>query len=86
MTSIEAKRDAALERVKAKRDFATHVIAYVVVNALLVVIWAATGRGYFWPMWPIAGWGVGLVLNAWTVYFSRPITEGDIQREMERDI
>ncbi|MDH4306898.1 MAG: 2TM domain-containing protein [Acidimicrobiia bacterium] len=86
MTSIEAKRDAALERVKAKRDFATHVIAYVVVNALLVVIWAATGRGYFWPLWPIAGWGVGLVLNAWTVYFSRPITEGDIQREMERDI
>jgi hypothetical protein len=60
------------------------VAIYLIVNALLVVIWAATGAGYFWPIWPIAGWGIGVAFNAWAVYFERPITEDEIRREMER--
>jgi len=28
---------------------------FVAVSLLLVVIWAATGMGYFWPMWAIGG-------------------------------
>ena len=35
--------------------------AFVAVNLLLIVIWAATGAGYFWPIWPILGWGIGLI-------------------------
>lgn len=31
---------------------------YLAVSALLVAIWALTGAGYFWPMWPILGWGL----------------------------
>jgi Domain of unknown function (DUF1707)/2TM domain len=41
-----------------------HVAAYVVVNVLLVAVWAATGAGYFWPIWPLLGWGIGLVPHA----------------------
>jgi hypothetical protein len=84
MMTDSTTRDVAVKRLKAKRDFRNHVAVYIVVNALLVVIWAATGVGYFWPIWPIAGWGIGLALNAWTVYFERPITEDEIRREMER--
>lgn len=40
-----------------------HATVYLAVNALLVLIWAATGAGYFWPVWPIAGWGIGLVFH-----------------------
>jgi hypothetical protein len=32
--------------------------AYVATSILLVAIWALTGAGYFWPVWPILGWGV----------------------------
>jgi len=56
------------------------------VNTLLVVIWAMSGSGYFWPIWPIAGWGVGLAFNAWSAYFEKPISEEDIRREMEKGI
>jgi len=35
---------------------------YVPVISLLVVIWAVTGAGYFWPIWPALGWGVALLL------------------------
>jgi hypothetical protein len=32
--------------------------AFLATAALLVAIWALTGAGYFWPIWPILGWGV----------------------------
>ena len=38
-----------------------HLGAYIWVNLMLVAIWAMTDfGGYFWPMWPMAGWGFGL--------------------------
>jgi Domain of unknown function (DUF1707) len=30
---------------------------FVAVMVLLVAIWALTGAGYFWPVWPLVGWG-----------------------------
>lgn len=80
----EARR-AARERVKARRDLGTHAVVYVVVNSFLVLIWWITDPGgYFWPIWPIAGWAIGLALNAWDVLGRRPITEEDIDRELRR--
>ena len=80
----QQRREAAVKRLKAKRDFWTHVAVYVLVNGLLVVIWAVTSdRGSFWPMWPILGWGIGLGLNAWEVY-RKPISEEAIRQEMDK--
>jgi len=87
MNEIEqasGEREQALERLKKKRDFQGHLVAYVVVNAALWVLWAATGAGYPWPAWVTGLWAIGLILNAWEVYFRAPITEADVQREMGR--
>lgn len=84
MNEYDSGRAAAVKRLKAKRDFRNSLLVYLVVNALLVVVWAATGAGYFWPIWPIAGWGIGVGLHAWTVYGQRGISEDDISREMQR--
>ena len=32
-------------------------------SLLLVAIWALTGAGYFWPIWPMLGWGIGVVAD-----------------------
>lgn len=78
-------REEAVKQLKKKRDFQTHLVVYVAVNAMLVGIWFVTGAdGIFWPIFPILGWGIGLVANAWDVYGRRPITEDEIQREIER--
>jgi len=77
-------RDAALRRLKKQRDFSSHVVSYVIVNVVLVVIWYFSGRGYFWPMWVMIGWGIGVAFNAYDVYGRREITEEDIRREIER--
>jgi hypothetical protein len=40
-----------------------HVRAYLGVSLMLVAIWALTGAGYFWPIWPMLGWGIGVVAD-----------------------
>jgi hypothetical protein len=77
-------RQQAIESLKKKRDFRTHVLMYVLVNAMLVVIWAVTGGDFFWPIFPILGWGIGVVANAWDVYGRKPITEDEIRREQQK--
>lgn len=74
----------ARKRVEARRGLSAHAVAYVVVNLFLVAVWALSGGGYFWPAWVLAGWGVGLALNAWEVLWRRPVTQADIEREMRR--
>jgi len=41
-----------------------HVAAYVAVNVLLVVSWALSGGGAFWPVWIILSWGIVLAAHA----------------------
>jgi hypothetical protein len=76
-------RHRARQRIQAKRDFFSHLVAFVVVNGFLTGVWAMTG-GYFWPAWVIAAWGAGLVLHAWDVLWRRPVSEADVDRELGR--
>jgi hypothetical protein len=82
--SEDELRKLAFVRLKKRRDFGTHVVVYVAVNLLLIAIWALTGAGFFWPVFPLLGWGIGLAANAWDVYGRKPITEDEVAREAER--
>lgn len=79
-----SEHEQAVRRLKKRRDFQGHIVAYVVINAAIWAIWATTGAGYPWPAWVSGAWGIGLALNAWGVYFRSPIAEADVEREMER--
>ena len=60
----EEMYEEAKKRVQAKRGFYKHLFAYVLVNAILVVVWAfPAGGGYPWFLWVIGGWGIGVVMN-----------------------
>ena len=78
------EREHAVVRLKKQRDFQGHLVAYLVVNTAVWVVWALTGAGYPWPAWLTGLWGIGLLMNAWDVYLRRPITETDIEREIDR--
>ena len=78
-------RERAIKHLKKRRDFHGHLLIYFLVNAFLVVIWAVTTpSGFFWPIFPIVGWGIGVVMNAWDVYFAEDLSEDQIQDEIER--
>jgi hypothetical protein len=78
-------RDAARKRIEDRRNFVPHLIVYLVINAGLILLWAASdGVGFFWPGIVLIGWGVGLLMHAWNAFFSKPISEADVDRELQR--
>ena len=38
-----------------------HVAAYVATIVGLWLVWALTGGGHPWPVWPMLGWGLGIL-------------------------
>jgi uncharacterized ion transporter superfamily protein YfcC len=81
-TTTEDRRELAIKRIREKSDFKTHLIVYVLVNAMLVAIWAMTSHGFFWPAFVMGFWGIGLVMNGYAAYHGNRITEEKIEREM----
>jgi len=65
----EARRERRGRRQRAARKgFEAHASSYVLVMAALVVIWLLTSPGhYFWPVWPMLGWGIGLASHGLAV-------------------
>jgi len=80
-----AIRETAIVQLRKKRDLQAHLIAYGTVNLLIIGIWfATTPGGFFWPMFPLLGWGIGLIFHIWDVYSPEAFSEVRIQREMRR--
>jgi hypothetical protein len=85
----QEERAAAIKSLRKKREFWGHVTAYLIVNGMLVALWLVlaitAGLWFFWPVFPMAGWGMGLAFHAVAVYgrANRSITEAEIQKEMQ---
>ncbi len=77
-------RDRARVRVQKRHALFGDFVWYVVINLSLVVAWALTGFGYFWPGWVMGCWGVFLLLNTWSTYWRRPVTEDEVDEELRR--
>ena len=84
-------RDLATRRLRARRDLRGYLLIWAGVSALLLVIWATTSANsgtplYFWPIWPIAGMGIGAAAQAFAAY-GRPrdiITQDAVDAEVSR--
>jgi hypothetical protein len=61
VSDLPVPRPPSAPPQRAPRRRRPELAAFVAVNLMLIVIWAATGAGYFWPIWPILGWGLGLL-------------------------
>ncbi len=83
----DALRDAAIKNLKKKADVRRTTVIFLALWALFVVIWAVTGMGYFWPVWPILGMGIALVImwfDAYRAPQSSTPSEAQIADEMKR--
>ena len=47
--------------IRPVRTAGRELHAYVAVMLLLLAIWALTGAGHFWPLYPALGWGLPLL-------------------------
>ena len=76
----------AKKRVQARRGFAIHLIVYLGVNALLICLWLfVTGRGFPWFVFPLGGWGIGLVSHYFFARSVGPKTPTNRSERVERE-
>jgi hypothetical protein len=86
----EEMRQIAERRVAEKKGFFIHLIVYITINAFLVGVWAITSGltnfGYPWFIFPMGGWGIGLIFHFLGV-FVFPKAGGDWERrEIQKEI
>lgn len=76
----------AKKAVEERLGFYVHLTAYILVNAYFVFLSVRNG-GYFWAIWPMAGWGIGLAFHGIGVFgfFNNNSWKNrQIQKELEK--
>jgi len=84
----QARYQEAKKRVEEIKGFYFHLVTYIIINAVLVVINLLTSPEYLWGIWPLVGWGVGLVIHAFSVFsnlWGNSWEERKIKEIMEKD-
>ena len=85
MSEEEIYREAK-KRVEEKKGFFIHLIVYIVVNIMLVFIWAfPSGGGFPWFIYPLGGWGIGLIFHFLGVFvFGGKSDKAAIEKEADK--
>ncbi len=71
LTQDEIKYQQALKRVKTIKGFYTHLIVYIVINAMLVIVNSRNSSEDFWHWQTFSTaffWGIGLLAHALSVF------------------
>ena len=78
-------REAAINQLRRKRALQAHLLAYVMVNLFLGGLWYfTTPGGFYWPMFALFGWGIGVAFHLWDVHSPNMFSEERIQAEVRR--
>ncbi|RMB56085.1 histidine kinase [Dokdonia sinensis] len=88
-TSRETKYAEAKEKVEKIRGFYNHLIIYLIFVGVFIFINYRSGA-YFWAIFPIAGWGLGVLGHAagtfdLVPFFGREWEKNKIKEFMEED-
>jgi hypothetical protein len=78
----------AQQNAKLKVEFRIHMVTYIAVNSLLAIINLTLTPGYLWFIWPLMGWGLGIILHGINVYLSTKssLKERMIQKQLKKEI
>lgn len=81
---------AAKRRAEELQGFYIHLIVYVLVNSGLFLINVLTrgDSGAWWFHWPLAGWGIGLLIHTAVTFlgvFSEDWRDRKARQILERD-
>ena len=64
----------------AKATLLRTMVWFGTVSLMLIAVWALSGRQYFWPVWPILGFIIAIVWQAFAVWGPRPYDDHDRRR------
>ena len=81
--------DRAAERVDKKLKFYNELKAYVVVNAVLAIINFFVSPFFWWVLFPVFFWGIGILVDFFIAFifvdnYSEEYRKRKIAEEMEK--
>jgi len=77
--------EAASKKVRDRKRFYGGLATYLIVNAVLIVIWALSGQGYPWFLWPLGIWGVFVLGDYLRIFvFGKGSDQQAIEKEVEK--
>ncbi len=79
----------AKKRVENLKAFYIHLTVYILVNVMLFIINIISDSSKLWFLYPLAGWGIGIVIHGLTTFpvgiFGKEWEERKIKEYMEKD-
>ena len=86
MNEEEIKYQRAKKRVEALRGFYVHLGVYVLVNLFLFLLNIITSPASLWFYWPLLGWGIAIVVHAFSVFGFGRLFGADWEEKKIREI
>jgi hypothetical protein len=70
---IQQKEERSRRKFNTSRrkSFWGHLVSFLAVNLFLILLNLITSPSYFWAIFPLLGWGLGLFFHWWNVYQSK---------------
>ncbi|MBE7105138.1 2TM domain-containing protein [Bacillus cereus] len=79
----------AKKRVENLKAFYIHLTVYILVNLMLFFINISSDSSKLWFLYPLGGWGIGIVIHGLTTFpfgiFGKEWEERKIKEYMEKD-
>ena len=86
---METEKEQELWKLAKKRvGFKKNLASYIVINSMFWVLWYFTeyqeenGGGVPWPVFPMIGWGIGIVFGFIKAYVN--INPDAVEKEYEK--
>ncbi|MEO7531766.1 MAG: 2TM domain-containing protein [Sediminibacterium sp.] len=84
MLNEQQKDEQLWQTARARVAFRWSFASYFIVNAFLIGIWFVSSGpySYFWPMWSMLGWGIGIAFQYFNAYHGNKLNS--TQKEFEK--
>jgi hypothetical protein len=79
-----AFREREARRILRRRAFWVHASIYLATNVALFAIWALTGGGYPWFVFPFLGWGIAVTAHGAVAFLLASPQDLVLEREQRR--
>ncbi len=76
----EAEEALAFAHVRSIKAFYVSLAQYVIGITLLSILNLVTSPHYFWAIFPMLGWGIGVAFHGLRVFDKIPLLTGDWER------
>ena len=75
MDNEQRKDDILWQAARKRAGFKRSLLTYIIINIFLIGVWFLSSGpdSYFWPVWPILGWGIGVAFQYANAYHGNKI-------------